>query len=59
MNDRCERIALNTNGYIVVGSEELMISVVNISLTGFLAKIEPTVLIPTVGNYFKELVNIS
>ncbi len=48
MDERCERIALNTNGYIVVGSEELIISVVNISLTGFLAKIEPTALIPTV-----------
>jgi len=55
MDERCERIALNTNGYIVVGSEELIISVVNISLTGFLAKIEPTALIPTVRELFQGI----
>jgi len=55
MDERCERIALNINGYIMVGSEELMISVVNISLTGFLAKIEPTVLIPTVRELFQGI----
>lgn len=39
----------------MVGSEELMISVVNISLTGFLAQIEPTGLIPTVRELFQGI----
>jgi len=63
MSKRCERISFDTVGYILVGNEELSISVVNISLTGFLANIEPTVLMPTVRELFQgiseQLVNIN
>jgi hypothetical protein len=55
MSKRCERISFDTVGYILVGNEELSISVVNISLTGFLANIEPTVLMPTVRELFQGI----
>jgi len=55
MSKRCERISFDTVGYILVGSEELSVSVVNISLTGFLANIEPTVLMPTVRELFQGI----
>ena len=55
MSKRCERISFDTVGYILVGNEELSISVVNISLTGFLANIEPTVLMSTVRELFQGI----
>ena len=55
MSKRCERISFDTVGYILIGSEELSVSVVNISLTGFLANIEPTVLMPTVRELFQGI----
>ena len=55
MSKRYERISFDTIGYILVGSEELSVSVVNISLTGFLANIEPTVLMPTVRELFQGI----
>ena len=52
---RCERVSFETIGYNLVGREELAISVKNISLTGFLATIEPTILMPTVRELFQGI----
>jgi len=55
MSKRCERILFKTVGYIWVGREELSVSLENISLTGFLAYVEPTVLMPTVRELFQGI----